>query len=69
MKDYKNLLSFHNILSPNVIKYVTLLQNGSLSKSSIHNRKYYSKSKGDLVSVLEYTLALEIVNYLESNIE
>lgn len=60
MKDYKKLLAYQTMINANVIKYVEALQDKTLTKSMLHNRKAYAKRTKDLVSVLEYTLAFEI---------
>ncbi|ALM62196.1 hypothetical protein AXI64_gp204 [Vibrio phage qdvp001] len=64
MKDYKSLLSFQPILNQKVITIVEALQDGSLTKEQFHNRKAYAKRSGNLQSVLEYSIAFEIVNML-----
>lgn len=63
--DYKNLLAYQPILSSKIITLVEALQDKSLTKEMFHNRKAYAKRKGDLVTVLEYSIAFEIVNMLE----
>lgn len=65
MIDYKQLLAYQPILTPKIIKIVEALQDNSLTKEQFHNRKAYAKRQGNLVSILEYSIAKEIVNYLE----
>lgn len=65
MIDYQSTLAFQPILSTNTISIIKALQDGSLTKEQFHNRKAYHKRKSNLVSVLEFTIAFEIVNYLE----
>lgn len=67
MFDYKSKLSFQPILSTNTISIIEALQDGSLTKEQFHNRKAYYKRKGNLITVLEFTIAFEIVNLLEKN--
>ena len=62
---YKELLAFQPMINTNVIAIVTSLQDKSLTKTNFHNKKAYAKRKGDLVSVLEYTIAFEIYNSLK----
>lgn len=63
--DYKHLLAYQPILTTKIIEIVDALQDKSLSNEQFHNRKAYAKRKGNLVSILEYTIAKEVVNYLE----
>lgn len=65
MTDYKQLLAYQPTLTNNIIKIVVALQDNSLSNQQFHNRKSYAKRKGDLISIIEYSIAKEIVNYLE----
>lgn len=65
MTDYKQLLAYQPVLTNNIIKIVVALQDNSLSNQQFHNRKAYAKRKGNLLSVIEYSIAKEIVNYLE----
>lgn len=64
MIDYKQLLAYQPILTPNIIKIVEALQDNSLTNEQFHNRKGYAKRQGNLVSILEYSIAKEIVNLL-----
>lgn len=64
--NYKELLAFQPMLNTNVIAIVTALQDKSLTKANFHNKKAYAKRKGNLVSVLEYTIAFEIYNSMEN---
>lgn len=67
MLDYKNILAYQPILTSNIISIVDKLQDGSLTKQMFHNKKSYAKRTGNLLLVLEYTIAFEIVNVMEKN--
>ncbi|CAH9013527.1 conserved hypothetical protein [Vibrio phage 249E41-1] len=62
MKDYKQTLAYQPILNQKIITLVEALQDKSLTKEQFHNRKAYAKRVGNLVAVLEYSIAFEIVN-------
>ena len=65
MTDYKQILAYQPILTPKIISIIEALQDNSLSDEQFHNRKSYAKRRGNLISVLEYSIAKEIVNCLE----
>ncbi len=65
MYDYKNLLAYQPIITTNVISIVEALQDKSLTKEMFHNRKAYAKKVGNVVLVLEYTTAYELVKLLK----
>jgi len=67
MLNYKQKLAYQPILTTKIITLVTALQDKSLTKEQIHNRKAYAKRKGDLIAVLEYSVALEIFNMENKN--
>lgn len=62
MKDYKQTLAYQPILNPKIITLVEALQDETLTKEQFHNRKAYAKRTGNLVAVLEYSIAFEIAN-------
>lgn len=64
MSDYRSKLSFQPILSTNTVSIIEALQEGSLTKEQFHNRKAYYKRKGDLVTVLEFAVAFEVVSFI-----
>lgn len=64
MSDYRSKLSFQPILSTNTVSIIEALQEGSLTKEQFHNRKAYYKRKGDLVTVLEFSVAFEVVSFM-----
>lgn len=64
--NYQETLSFQPILTPNVIKIIEALESGTMTKTQFHNKKAYAKKTSNLVSVLEYSIAFEIVNMKES---
>lgn len=62
MQDYKQTLEHQPILTAKIITLVTALQDKSLTKGQFHNRKAYAKRTGNLLTLLEYTIAFEIAN-------
>ena len=59
-KNYKELLSFQPMLDSDIISIVEGLQDGSITKEQLHNRKSYAKSRGKLLKVLKCSIAFEI---------
>lgn len=57
---YKDKLAYQPILSANVISLVTQLQEKTLTKLQYHNKKAYCKRKGNLLGLVELTIAWEI---------
>lgn len=60
-KNYKELLSFQPMLDADIINMIEGLQEGSITKEQLHNRKSYAKGKGsNLLKVLKCSIAFEI---------
>ena len=57
---YKDKLAYQPILSANVITLVTQLQEKTLTTLQYHNKKAYCKRKGNLLGLVELTIAWEI---------
>tara|TARA_Y100001956_G_scaffold60929_1_gene60658 strand:- start:396 stop:596 length:201 start_codon:yes stop_codon:yes gene_type:complete len=62
MQDYKQTLAYQPILNHKTITLVEALQDKTLTKEQLHNRKAYAKRSGNLIAVLEYSIAFEIFN-------
>ena len=62
MQDYKQTLAYQPILNHKIITLVEALQDKTLTKEQFHNRKAYAKRTGNLIAVLEYSIAFEIFN-------
>ncbi|CAM0047785.1 hypothetical protein VPH184E373B_0124 [Vibrio phage 184E37-3b] len=58
--NYKELLAFQPVLTQQVMTVLEGLSTGELSKDQFHNRKSYAKKRGNLIKVLEYSIAWEI---------
>lgn len=57
---YKDKLAYQPILSANVISLITQLQDKSLTNLQYHNKKAYCKRTGNLLGLVELTIAWEI---------
>lgn len=57
---YKDKLAYQPILSANVISLVQQLQDKSLTNSQYHNKKAYCKRTGNILGLVELTIAWEI---------
>lgn len=57
---YKDKLTYQPILSANVISLIVQLQDKSLTNLQYHNRKAYCKRTGNLLGLVELTIAWEI---------
>ena len=64
--NYEKLLAYQPMLNPNIRLLVEQLQNAEVTKEQLHSRKAYAKRKGNLLSVIEYSVAQDILNMLEN---
>lgn len=60
MKNFKNELNNQQILSPNVERLLKDLSAGTLSSCQFHNKKAYAKRSGDVIGLVELTVAFEL---------
>lgn len=63
--NYEKDFEHQSMLNPTIRKLVDQLILGSITREQLHSRKYYAKSKKNILAVIEYSTALEIVNMLE----
>ena len=59
---YKDKLAYQPILSANVISLIKQLQENTLTNLQYHNKKAYCKRKGNLLGLVELTIAWEVTN-------
>lgn len=57
---YKDKLAYQPILSANVISLITKLQDKTLTNLQYHNKKAYCKRTGNLLGLVELTIAWEV---------
>jgi len=57
---YKDKLAYQPILSANVISLIEQLQDKTLTNLQYHNKKAYCKRQGNLLGLVELTIAWEV---------
>lgn len=66
---YKEKLAYHPMITAETVALIDKLLDKSLTKTQLHNRKYYCKKKKDILGVLNLAIAYEITKFSEDVLE